>query len=111
MVQRFKLVFFTPHPQLEAIKTAIFAVDAGTYPGGKYSHVCFQMPGQAQFLPEMNRGANPHIGVPGRLEVVDEMRVEILCVGQDVMREAVLALKRVHPYEEPAYEVYRMEDV
>lgn len=92
--ERFKLVFRSPHAPLEAIKDAIFAVGAGTIPGGKYSRVCFQTAGLGQFLPDEQRGAKPHIGTPGTLETVEEMRVEILCVGRDVMLRAVEALKR-----------------
>lgn len=93
-VERFKLIFTTPYPQLEAIKDAIFAVGAGKFPGGKYTRVCFQTPGLGQFLPERDKGAKPSIGTPGTLEKVEEMKVEILCVGRDTMIDAVGALKR-----------------
>lgn len=92
--ERFKLVFTTPLAPLQDIKDAIFAVGAGTDPAGKYSRVCFQSRGHGQFLPDPERGAQPHIGTPGQEETVEEMRVEILCVGRDVMRQAVEALKR-----------------
>jgi hypothetical protein len=46
---------------LQACKDALFAADAGTYPGGKYSHACFEMAGTGQFRP--NEGAVPNIGV------------------------------------------------
>ena len=71
--------------------------------------VCFETPGTGQFQP--NKGAVPNIGTVGKLERVDEMRVEVLCVGRDVMVGAVGALKNAHPYEEPAYEVYKLEDI
>lgn len=89
---RYKLIFTVPHSSLEACKDAIFAVGAGTYPGGKYSNVCFEIPGVGQFRP--CEGAKPNIGTVGKLEKVEEMRVEILCVGQPVMLKAVEALKR-----------------
>ncbi|KAF2430609.1 hypothetical protein EJ08DRAFT_239390 [Tothia fuscella] len=54
--------------------------------------------------------ANPHIGKPSELEEVQETRVETLCIGEDVARNAVKALKEAHPYETPSYEVYRLED-
>ncbi|KAI9882920.1 MAG: mediator of RNA polymerase II transcription subunit 8 [Watsoniomyces obsoletus] len=108
---RYKLIFTVPHAHLENVKDAVFAVGAGTFPGGKYTRVCFQMPGIGEFQPEVEKGAKPFVGTLGVLERVEEMRVEILCVGNDVMKEAVKALKRAHPYEEPAYEVYKMEDV
>lgn len=89
---RYKLVFTVPHSSLEACKDAIFAVGAGAYPGGKYSNVCFEIPGIGQFRP--GEGAKPNIGTVGQLEKVEEMRVEVLCVGRDVMLDAVQALKR-----------------
>ncbi|OJJ50578.1 hypothetical protein ASPZODRAFT_148069 [Penicilliopsis zonata CBS 506.65] len=106
---RYKLIFFVPHPDLEKCKEAIFATGAGTFPGGKYSKTCFQTPGRGQFLPTGE--ANPAIGAVGVLEHVEEMKVEVLCVGRGVMLAAVEALKEAHPYEEVAYEVYRLEDV
>ncbi|KAJ9647209.1 hypothetical protein H2201_003363 [Coniosporium apollinis] len=66
------------------------------------------MPGTGQFRP--GKAANPNIGSSGKLEQVEEVRCETLCVGQEVAQKAVQALKSAHPYEEPAYEVYRLED-
>ncbi|KAB8304240.1 hypothetical protein EYC80_003657 [Monilinia laxa] len=61
----------------------------------------------AQFRP--GDTANPNIGTVGTLEEVPEVRFETLCVGEETIRHAVEALKKVHPYEEPAYEVYKLE--
>lgn len=109
VADRYKLVFFVPHPQLETCKEAVFSTGAGTFPGGKYTKTCYQTPGTGQFLP--GDGANPNIGAVGTLERVEEMKVEILCVGRQTMLDAVKALVKAHPYEEPAYEVYKLEDV
>ncbi|TKA70669.1 hypothetical protein B0A49_02575 [Cryomyces minteri] len=96
---RYKLVFFIPPSSLAAAKSAIFATGAGSYPGpGHYT----------EFRP--GEGAKPNIGTVGQLEELEEVRCEILCVGRDIARKAVDALKRAHPYEEPAYEVYKLED-
>lgn len=65
---------------------------AGSYPGGKYSMVCFEVAGMGQFLP--GEGAVPNIGTAGQLAKVPETRVEVLCVGKDVMTGAVDSLKR-----------------
>ena len=70
----------------------MFGPGAGSVPGGKYSMVCFEISGTGQFLP--GEGAAPTIGAVGRLERVPETRVEVLCVGQDVMTGAVESLKR-----------------
>lgn len=106
---RYKLIFFVPHTHLEACKEAIFATGAGCIPGGKYTKVCFQTPGTGQFLPM--EGAIPNIGMVGSLEQVREMKVEIMCVGRQTLLDAVEALLKEHPYEEPAYEVYKLEEV
>ncbi|MBA1223912.1 NGG1p interacting factor NIF3, partial [Pseudomonas fulva] len=45
----------------------------------------------------------------GQVEVVEEWRVELV-VGDDLIRQVVAALKQSHPYETPAYEVYRLVD-
>ncbi|KAL8831715.1 MAG: hypothetical protein Q9170_005177 [Blastenia crenularia] len=106
---RFKLVFFVPESALQACKTAVFAAGAGRYPGpGNYTECCWTTMGTGQFRP--GDAANPNIGRKGVLEEVKEARVETFCVGEGVTMKAVDALKGAHPYEEPAYEVYRMED-
>jgi hypothetical protein len=89
---RFKLIFFVPPSALEACKAAIFAAGAGCYPGpGNYTECCWTFLGTGQFRP--GDTSNPNIGSVGVLEKVEEVRVETLCVGKDVSRKAVEALK------------------
>ena len=90
---RFKLVFRVPKSGLAGCKSAIFAAGAGRYPGpGNYTECCWTVMGTGQFRP--GDTANPHIGSVGALEEVEEARVETLCVGEEVARKAVDALKR-----------------
>lgn len=90
---RYKLIFFAPPLDLPPIKDAIFETGAGSYPGqGSYTKCCFTTPGVGQFLP--GDSAKPAIGEPGKVEEVGEVRCEILCVGEQVAREAVGALKK-----------------
>jgi hypothetical protein len=91
---RYKLVFFAPLAALAACKAAVFAAGAGRHPGaGDYAEWCFTSVGTAQFRP--GDAARPHIGTAGgALEEVAEARVETLCVGTEVVREAVAALKK-----------------
>ena len=49
--------------------------------------------GTGQFRP--GDTANPNIGSVGALEEVKEARVETLCVGEDVAKKAVDALKKL----------------
>ncbi|KAN0103410.1 GTP cyclohydrolase 1 type 2/Nif3 [Hyaloscypha variabilis] len=108
-VARFKLIFFVPPPALAACKSAIFAAGAGRYPGpGNYTECCWTTLGTGQFRP--GDAAKPNMGKVGELEEVQEARVETICLGEDVVRKAVEALKSAHPYEEPAYEVLKLEN-
>ncbi|KAF4556153.1 Hypothetical protein D9617_1g080280 [Elsinoe fawcettii] len=104
---RYKLVFFTPPQDLEKIKSSIFATGAGTI--GQYTEVCFTTPGVGQFTP--GTAAKPVIGQPGKTEQVGEVRCEIRCQGREQAKQAVAALNSSHPYEEVAYEVYKIEDL
>ncbi|KAE9375042.1 hypothetical protein N431DRAFT_557195 [Stipitochalara longipes BDJ] len=106
---RFKLIFFVPPSALAVCKSAIFAAGAGRYPGpGNYTECCWVTLGTGQFRP--GDAAKPNIGQVGGLEEVQEARVETLCLGEDAVRKAVEALKNAHPYEEPAYEVLKLEN-
>ncbi|KAI0117701.1 GTP cyclohydrolase 1 type 2/Nif3 [Nemania sp. FL0031] len=103
---RFRLIFHVPPSAAGACKTAIFAAGAGRQ--GNYSECCFTATGTGQFRPI--DGANPAIGKVGTLEEVEEVCVETLCVGEETTRNVVAALKKAHPYEEPSYSVYKLED-
>ena len=90
---RYKFIFHVPTSALEQCKAAIFAAGAGRYPGpGNYTECCWTTIGTGQFRP--GDSANPHIGTIGQLAHVEEARVETLCVGEDIVRQAVVALKR-----------------
>ncbi len=101
----YKFVFFVPQSHVEDVKTAVFAAGGGKM--GDYQECCWQVAGSGQFRP--SAAANPFIGNAGELERVDEYRVEMVC-ADDQIRAAVAALKAAHPYEEPAYDVWRLAD-
>ncbi|KAF4487804.1 hypothetical protein FAGAP_11340 [Fusarium agapanthi] len=98
-VTRFRLVFNVPTLSLAQCKEAIFAAGAGRYPGpGNYTECCWTVIGTGQFRP--GDAAKPHLGEVGKLEEVEEARVETICVGEDVARNAVKALKSSAYYTE-----------
>ena len=107
--EQFTLCFYVPPSSLAACKEAIFSAGAGCYPGGIYTKACFVTNGTGQFLP--NEGANPNIGSVGKVETVEEVKVESICVGREVMTKAVEALKKAHPYEEVPHQIFKMEMV
>lgn len=101
----YKICFYVPEEQAEAVKNAMFSAGAGKI--GDYSHCAWQAIGIGQFLPV--EGSDAFIGKVGQLEKVSELKVEIIC-PDDCIRAVVAALKSSHPYEEPAYQVLRVEE-
>ena len=101
----FKLCFFVPESHVETAKTAIFNVGGGRL--GDYDCCAWQTLGEGQFRPLT--GSRPFIGKQDEVEHVQEYKVEIICTDE-VIESAVAALKLSHPYEDPAFEVYRLED-
>lgn len=102
----YKLVFFVPDSHLEQVKAAVFATGAGRI--GDYDQCCWQVLGQGQFRPLA--GANPYVGQLGQLETLPEYRVELVCLDE-LIGAAIDALRDAHPYEEPAFDVWRLADV
>lgn len=100
----FKLDFYVPESHLESVKQAVFEAGAGRI--GNYDQCCWQNAGQGQFRPLDD--SNPFLGVPGQLEKVLEYKVEMICEAS-VIDSVIKALRAAHPYEEPAFQVVRIE--
>jgi hypothetical protein len=98
-----KLCFYVPESHLESVKTALFAKGAGQYKA--YDQCCWQVRGEGQFRPLQH--SRPFLGLVNQLEKVLEYKVEMLC-DEAIVKDALSALIEAHPYEEPAYEVYRI---
>ena len=101
----YKLVFFIPEEYKENVKKALFDAGAGKYEG--YDMCSFEVKGTGQFRPLT--GSNPFLGKEGELERVTEYRIEMLCLDRCI-ENVVETLLKVHPYEEPAYEIYKVYD-
>ena len=100
-----KLCVYVPEAQLEALKSALFAAGAGRI--GNYSECCWQVLGSGQFRP--GEGSDPHLGSLGEVERVAEYRVEMV-VADEFVDAVVAALRAAHPYEEPAFDLIRVEN-
>jgi hypothetical protein len=100
----YQLSFYVPAAQVDAVKQAVF--DAGGGRIGNYDSCCWQVAGQGQFRPLP--GSDPTVGGVGQLERVDEYKVEMVC-DDAIIEAAVTALRQAHPYEEPAYQVWKLE--
>ena len=95
-----KLVLFVPKEAVENVSTALFAAGAGKI--GKYASCSFQSAGTGTFFGEA--GTNPAIGQSGRMERVEEVKLEML-VPIECVVEVIAALRATHPYEEPAFDL------
>jgi len=100
----YKICFFVPPDHTETVKQALFEAGAGRI--GDYDQCSWQTAGSGQFRPL--EGSQPFIGKQHSLETVDEFKVELVC-DQAHIKAAITALKNAHPYETPAYEVYKLE--
>lgn len=103
--ESYKLVVFVPVESLAKVSNAMFAAGAGAI--GNYSHCGFGAEGTGTFLPE--RGARPAIGRKGKLERVAEIRFEAI-VPAAKLEAVVAALKKAHPYETPAFDIFKLHD-
>ncbi|WP_267273377.1 NGG1p interacting factor NIF3 [Pseudomonas putida] len=101
----YKLAFFVPVSHVEVVKAAVFAAGGGRI--GDYDHCAWQTLGQGQFRPL--DGSQPFLGQTGQVEVVEEWKVELV-VADELIVQVVAALKQSHPYETPAYEVWRLAE-
>ena len=99
------IFFYVPLADAQMVKEAMFAAGAGEL--GNYKRCSWQCEGVGQFEPK--EGADPHIGSVGNIEHVKELKVEIVC-SNDSLKAAVEALKRTHPYEEPAFGIVKLSN-
>ena len=102
----YKLSYHVPESHLEQTKRALF--DAGAGRVGNYDQCCWQCRGEGQFRPLP--GSRPFLGRAGTLESVIEYRVELVC-DEACVSEAVQALLRAHPYEQPSYDLIRLAEI
>ncbi len=101
-----KIGFYVPTSHLDIVKAAMF--DAGAGRIGQYDQCCWQVLGRGQFRPL--DGSDPYIGQTGEREELEEYRVEMV-IEDEGAKEVIQAMKRAHPYEEPAYDVVALLDL
>lgn len=98
---QFKLSVFVPEKSLQKVSGAIFEAGGGVI--GEYSRCSFRTKGVGTFRGSEN--TNPAVGLKEREETVDEIKLEVL-VDSWKLEGVISALLKVHPYEEPAFDIY-----
>jgi len=100
-----KLTVFVPLPATEKVRTALGEAGAGQI--GAYKNCSFTTEGIGKFLPTDQ--AEPYIGEAGKLETVQENRIEVV-FPQHLQGGILKALREAHPYEEVAYYLHTLEN-
>lgn len=100
-----KVVVFIPANFVEKVSAEIFSTGAGTI--GEYNNCSFRVIGEGTFLGSGK--SSPAVGLKGKLERVEEVRIEIISDKWN-LENIIEAIKKNHPYEEPAFDIYPIEN-
>ncbi|OGH69604.1 MAG: hypothetical protein A3C90_04205 [Candidatus Magasanikbacteria bacterium RIFCSPHIGHO2_02_FULL_51_14] len=95
-----KIRVMVPVEAAGAIREALGKAGAGVQ--GKYTYCSGSYRQIGRFCPM--DGAKPAIGEVGKIEEVEEEVIETIC-HKDSVEKVIAAVKKVHPYEEPAIDI------
>ena len=101
----YKVAVYAPRDEATRLRRAMSNAGAGGI--GRYSECSFNVEGLGTFRGDAT--THPAVGEPGRLETVEETRVEMVCPA-DAVKAVLKAVRAAHPYEEPAVDVLRLAD-
>ncbi len=101
----YKLVVYVPVDSVDLVRQAFMKEDAGHI--GNYSGCSFGAQGIGSFKPLP--GTKPYIGEENKMTYAQEVRLETI-VRREQLDATIQAMLRVHPYEEVAYDVYKLEN-
>ena len=100
------IVVNVPLDEADAMRDALGEAGGGKL--GDYSFCSFSIKGLGRSLP--GESANPTIGTPGQLEVIEEERIEVSCDESDASA-IVRVIRQISSYEEPAIFVYPLLNI
>ena len=102
-VEQLHVVTYVPQGDLQGVIDALAAEGAGVI--GLYRRCAFYSPGTGTYVPL--DGSDPVIGTVGQTEETQEVRLEMVVPALNVAR-ASEALRRAHPYDEPAFHLHKL---
>lgn len=100
-----KLVTFVPNEQAETVRNALFNAGAGHI--GNYDSCSYNTEGYGTFKALNN--TNPFVGEIQEMHTENEVRIELILPSY-IKSSVTRALLAVHPYEEPAFDFYPLEN-
>ena len=100
-----KLVTFVPMAQAGEVREALFKAGCGCI--GRYDACSYNVEGEGTF--RAGAGTRPFCGQEGELHREPETRIETV-LPSHLQGKALQALLAAHPYEEPAFDFYPLEN-
>ncbi len=100
-----KLVTFVPESHAEKVRNALFESGCGNI--GNYDSCSYNVGGEGTFRALEN--THPFCGEIGNLHREKEVRIETVLPAYK-RNDAVKALLLTHPYEEPAFDLYSLQN-
>ena len=100
-----KLVTFVPVAQADIVREALFNAGCGNI--GRYDSCSYNVEGEGTF--RANEGAQPFCGSIGELHHETEIRIETIFPAFR-KAEVIKALLSAHPYEEPVFDIYPLQN-
>jgi len=102
---QFKLAVFVPMSHVNDVAEAIHQAGSGII--GEYSNCSFRTSGKGTF--KGSDKSNPVMGKKGVTETIEEIKLEVI-VDKWKMDQVIIAMKKAHPYEEVAYDIYSLQN-
>lgn len=103
IAERYKFIVYVPLSNVDELTFAMASAGAGRI--GKYEVCSFRTKGIGTFIG--SKQSTPAIGRKNRFEMVEEIKLEMIC-DKSLLKKVIETVYRVHPYEEPACEIYKV---
>ncbi len=100
-----KIVTYCPVEKADEVRVAMFNAGAGNI--GNYDECSYNLEGMGTY--KGGAGTNPYAGTTGQAHKEQETRIETIIPNHKV-NAVIRDLISAHPYEEVAYDVYKLEN-
>jgi len=104
-IKKVKIVVTSPPENVDEIRQALGNAGAGVI--GNYTHCAISSDCIGTF--KGNDKSNPYVGTKNQLETVKEIKIEVQCSAEKA-KSVLEKLRKVHPYEEPAIDIFPLID-
>ena len=104
-INKVKIVVTVPKENADELRDTMFKEGAGIK--GNYTNCSISTKCIGTFKP--NDKASPYIGEANKLEIVEEIKLEVIC-DVSIVKKVLKRLREAHPYEEPGIDIIPLLD-